>query len=155
VSKRFCLPEDGHSCDTCLWHYDDIWHTTECPHCCHAPEHVAAPCDTPAIDEDGQPCTCTEMGPRPCHWWPRVMLCQMEGAGSSPDYERTAERQAVAEHTGIPLDEICQREYDGIPRNLRYFMRDGEAFVSWQDGLGLNPNQIYRERLLKAVTPSE
>lgn len=85
---------------------------------------------------------------------PSVNL-MMEGTCSSPDYERTAERQAVAEHTGIPLDEICQREYDGIPRNVRYFMRDGEAFVSWQDGLGLNPNQIYRERLLKAVTPSE
>jgi len=70
LSKRFCLPDDGHSCDTCVWHYEDIWHSTECPRCCHAPEHVAAPRNTPAMDEDGKPCTCTEMGPRPCHWWP-------------------------------------------------------------------------------------
>lgn len=65
LSKRFCLPDDGHSCDTCVWHYEDIWHSTECPRCCHAPEHVAAPRNTPAMDEDGKPCTCTEMGPRP------------------------------------------------------------------------------------------
>ena len=61
----------AHNCETCLWHYDNVYHRDHCPRCRHAPKAVQDPRGGSALDYDGKPCMWTEIGPRPDNWWPR------------------------------------------------------------------------------------